>query len=349
MKNKLLLFTVLLFAFTFVQAQYSVLLVDDDANGIDESEFIETALTNSGFSFNVLNIDTNASPDFNTLNQYDMVIWTTANDGANLNLWDTSATVQFNAALRQFIDSNGVFWLDGLDYMYDMYGSAPDVFTAGDFVYDVMGISSYFAQAHADDSLGNYVGLQSAARSASNTITTADSIKWKWNEVWYADAFELTSDAVSLFEMGPASYDFAGKSCGLYRGNVISTSLRIGSLGDGSVLVQANIDLLVKEMIEAAELGTFSRIIESINTVETVADVSLYPNPSSDIVTLKFNAAYNASITIFDITGKVLLNDVIKDNSTSYKFDVSELNSGMYFYQMTINNSTISNKFSVVK
>jgi hypothetical protein len=31
----------------------------------------------------------------------------------------------------------------GKDFLYDRYGTAPDTFAVGDFVYDKLGISSY--------------------------------------------------------------------------------------------------------------------------------------------------------------------------------------------------------------
>ena len=116
MKKNLLLLAAFMFAFTFANAQYKVLLVDDDVNSYDEWEYVATALTNSGYVFDTINIDTNESPNYDTLSYYDMVIWHTANDGMNLNLWDTTATVQFNSEIRGVcFDSRGnIFFSSGL-------------------------------------------------------------------------------------------------------------------------------------------------------------------------------------------------------------------------------------------
>ncbi len=242
---------------------FKILVVDDDANGSDESGKIVTALSNSGHPYSSFNIST-SFPVFDTLIKYDMVIWTTANDGVNLYLWDVSDTaanglgaVKFNAPLMQYLDSNGIVWVDGLDYMYDVYGSAPDTFAMGDFVYDAMGISVYAAQSHVDEP----AGLSMAIKSATNTITNLDTIEWKWSTLWNGDAFDITSDAVSLYEMGPSTYAFAGKTNALYRGNVISSSLRIASFGDaGGNYIQADVDTLINDMINAAIAGTFAPI-----------------------------------------------------------------------------------------
>ncbi len=353
MKKNLLLVAAIMFASFFANAQYTVLLVNDalGASGSEEYLNIATAITNSGYEYETLNIDTNEGPSFDVLSAYDMVIWTTANNGVALNLWDTTAYVQYNEAIRDYIDSDGVLWVDGLDYMYDIYGSASDTFEEGDFVYDVMGISIYSAQSHADDSLGSYDGLEIAYPTANATFLTMESIQWKWSSVWYADAFEKTDDANALFEMGPEGYDFAGRLSGLYKENVISTSLRIGSLGNGSELVQASIDQLVLEMIDAAVDGVFDpEVTIGINTPAfSENDINAYPNPASDNITITFPSSNDGSLSIYDMTGKVIFTTNIEANTTSYNMNLSEFKTGIYFYELTIDNTTVSRKLSVIK
>ena len=349
MRKKLLSIATFMFATVIANAQFNVLLVNDalGSSGSEEYLNIATAFTNSGYAFEVVNIDTTAAPGFDVLGGYDMVIWTTANNGVNLKLWDTTEYVQYNPGLREYIESGGIIWVDGLDYMYDIYGSAPYSFVEGDFIYDVLGISAYTAQSHADDSLGGFDGLEVAYPTANNTIVTMETIKWKWSSVWYADAFDITDVANGLFEMGPAEYDFAGRICGLNKENVISTSMRIADLGDGSELVQADIDQLVMEMVDAAADGYFDPAV-GINTVSK-EDVSLYPNPASDNVTITFPASSDASLRIIDITGKVIFNTIIEANTTSYRMNISDYKTGIYFYELTINNTTVSHKMSVIR
>jgi hypothetical protein len=353
MKKNLLLIA-LMAIIGMANAQYKVLLVDDDLNGSDESFRIDTALAHSGYSYSFINIDTNAAPSYDDLKGYDMVIWTTANDGLNLNLWDTAAqnggTVKFNDALMQYLDSGKVVWLDGLDFIYDLYGKAPDTFHAGDFVYDVMGISAYTAQSHSDDSLGSYTGCPLAQRSASNNVTTIDTLKWKWSTVWYADAFELTSTAVSLYEMGPAGYDFAGRTMALYNGNLIVSTLRIGSLGDANGNYdQSMINDLVKQMVQAAENGTFAKLPGGIAGNIRKTDIRVYPNPATNQVSFSLPAAKNVEIRIFDITGKMVAQVKPAAGTSVVTVDISNLNAGMYFYNAVIDNKTATGKFSVLK
>ena len=332
---------------------YNVLLVDDNAKSSTESATIATALTNAGYANSTFMIDS-VAPTFDDLKAYDMVIWYTANDGVDLYLWDLSDSThtQFNPALMEYIDSAGVVWLDGLDFLYDIYGSAPKDFAAGDFVYDVMGIEKYVGQSHADDSLGTYVGCPMMLKDANNTFNTLDTIQWKWSSVWYADALDITSEATALYEMGPADYDFAGKVSALYRYNVITSSIRIASIGNGSALDQADLDLLIGSMVAAAENGDFPAPppVGVNNYIEVKSSVNIYPNPATDNVTISFTAINKlANINVYDITGKQLLNKTVDANVGSYKMNLSSLNRGIYFVQVTIGNTTTTKKLSLVK
>ena len=334
--------------------QFKVLVVDDDANGSDESPNIDTALVHAGYTYSHINIDTNAAPTYNDLKDYDMVIWTTANDGVNLNLWDISYTagngpgaVKFNAALTQYLDSGKVVWIDGLDFIYDIYGSAPDDFNPGDFVYDVMGLDNYVAQSKADDSV--YVGLPMLLKTASNTIINQDTIQFKYSTLWYADAFDITSNAVALYKMGPADYDFAGKISALYIENLIVSTIRVGLLGYGNnAIVQAPIDQVVGDMVAAAENGTFVKT-SGINNSKAELNVRVYPNPTQGNITFTLPVAQNVTLSVFDITGKVIINKNVASSNGSYVLNLNEVQSGMYFYQVTVNNSTTTGKFSVVR
>jgi len=353
MKRSLLFLFALAMTFGIANAQYSVLLVDDDANGSDESAVIDTALAHSGYSYSVLNIDTNAAPSYDDLKAYDMVIWTTANDGVSLNLWDVTDTagngpgsIKFNEGLMQYVDSGNVLWIDGLDFIYDIYGGAPDDFNAGDFVYDVMGLDNYVAQSKADDSV--YVGLPMMLKASTNTIISLDTIQWQYSSLWYADAYDIVPGAVSLYNMGPADYDFAGKSSFLYFQNVITSTVRLGKIGDGSSFQQDNLDIIIGGMVAAAENGTFVKT-SGLQDVTTNLNVNVYPNPTKGNITFTLPVAQNVSLKVFDITGKVIINKTIASSNGSYILNLNGVQSGMYFYQVTVNNASKTGKFSVVK
>lgn len=70
-------------------------------------------------------------------------------------------------------------------------------------------------------------------------------------------------------------------------------------------------------------------------------DFLLYPNPTSDILYFYGNDAQGFSIKLFDISGKVILEKIIENNSN---IDIQHLQDGVYFYQIFTDNQTKTGK-----
>ncbi len=340
---KILLLTFALFLTTFgLQAQFSVLMVDDDNNTTRESATIDTALAHkAGITYSTLLLDTLA-PTYDQIKDYDMIIWTTANDGVDLKLWDTDDTttagipiLKFNDALMQYVDSGKVLWIDGLDFMYDIYGGAPDTFAAGDFVYDVMGIQGYLAQSKVGDVV--YTGVPKLLKDPSNNITSLDSIRWKFSTLWYCDGFALAPTAHSLYVMGPSNYDYYGMTSFLYNYNVISSTARIGTIGNGSALVQSDIDLLISDMIDAAQNGTFAPKVNALEITQNPKNYSLFPNPTNGALTISGNNGKdNTQISIYDLGSKLIFQQNMSHHQ--HTIDVRPFTRGMYILELKYDN-----------
>jgi hypothetical protein len=78
---------------------------------------------------------------------------------------------------------------------------------------------------------------------------------------------------------------------------------------------------------------------------EIATTVSVYPNPSSEVVTIESNMT-EGSIQIMDLTGKVIANEMINGVSTS--FNTSALTNGMYTVILT-NGSTVETRKFIVQ
>lgn len=75
-------------------------------------------------------------------------------------------------------------------------------------------------------------------------------------------------------------------------------------------------------------------------------NVSVYPNPSKDIVYIKNDSYNNLNIDILDITGALIKSVRIKSGQN--RIDVSDLQSGIYLLKY-LNKSQIHTKKLVVK
>ena len=65
-----------------------------------------------------------------------------------------------------------------------------------------------------------------------------------------------------------------------------------------------------------------------INT-EKQSAFSIFPNPASDVVTIKNNFGKPTHATLYDLTGRVLQNITIENNNTS--INVQNYPNGIYF------------------
>jgi hypothetical protein len=191
---------------TAIQAQLNVLLVNDNGYDLTRIEVLKTSLTNLGYTYTYYNCPgEGSSPPFALMEAHSLIIWYTGNDGADLYFWNGNETVNQN--IKDYIDGGGMFWLQGLDFLYDVYGGAPDTFVEGDFVYDYLGIEEYAGQSHSDDGVFSD-GLPQLDVVPGNGIFTFTPIEWTFTTLWYADAIFPAPGADSVYRMGPTGYDF---------------------------------------------------------------------------------------------------------------------------------------------
>ncbi|MCE1166410.1 MAG: T9SS type A sorting domain-containing protein [Bacteroidetes bacterium] len=86
------------------------------------------------------------------------------------------------------------------------------------------------------------------------------------------------------------------------------------------------------------------------NTQISVSDYRLsqnYPNPFNPVTTIKFDIKKNANVTIkvFDVRGREVstpLNGYYTAGEYELRFDGGKLTSGVYFYQLAINNERLA-------
>ena len=92
-----------------------------------------------------------------------------------------------------------------------------------------------------------------------------------------------------------------------------------------------------------------------INVVDNIKDVALYqntPNPFNGRTTISYSLPANiknASIAIFDLTGKMVLNfDNIINGKSQVVIDGNKLSSGIYLYSLILNGVEIETKRMIV-
>ena len=191
---------------TQTYADLSVLLVNDNSANTDRIENIKTAISNSGFTYTLYDaVVEGTAPSQALMDGFDLVIWYAGNDYADLFFWNGNETD--NETIKNYIDGGGMLWVQGLDFLHDRYPDVPTDFVAGDFVYDYMGISQYFAQSHNDDGFFSD-GVIQLDVVADNGIFTINPLTWAYETMWYVDALLPTDNGSGSYTMGPDGYDF---------------------------------------------------------------------------------------------------------------------------------------------
>ena len=208
-----LLFVLFLMGFlTLGQAQPAILLVDDTPDGLGHVTDLQQAIDSAGYSYTVFNaVDSSRSPSDLEMAPYDLVIWQTGS--AQNALWLWNGLDEDNGSLKAYLNGGGKLWLIGTDLLFDRYGSAPDSFAGGDFVYDYLGVSSYDLQTFVDD---GELGIPYAYPDTAQPITGLDTLTWIFATLWYVDGVTPRPEAVPIMRMGDASYAFADSICGLW-------------------------------------------------------------------------------------------------------------------------------------
>jgi cephalosporin-C deacetylase len=86
----------------------------------------------------------------------------------------------------------------------------------------------------------------------------------------------------------------------------------------------------------------YSKIVSSIADNKN-NDILIYPNPASDILTIKMNNTDNSTIKIYDILGKIVLFDYTKTNET--QLNISTLAKGHYCIEIKNGQLITTKKF----
>ena len=85
-----------------------------------------------------------------------------------------------------------------------------------------------------------------------------------------------------------------------------------------------------------------------INNITKTNEFAVYPNPAENYIQLDFtgNTLSNASVTLYDLSGKMVFTKAIHDSSE--RLNLSEFNSGFYLLQIQ-NNAQIYTQSLIIK
>ncbi len=110
----------------------------------------------------------------------------------------------------------------------------------------------------------------------------------------------------------------------------------------------------VKSAANVASIGeavsTYIPSFVSDNVNERI-NVTVFPNPSSDLVVIQVNhlTKENIYIDLYDVKGQLVQNTILFQGSTIAYFDTKTLYSGEYFIKMSNGTEVLNKRITIVK
>lgn len=104
--------------------------------------------------------------------------------------------------------------------------------------------------------------------------------------------------------------------------------------------------------------GTTSNFVNSTNMVNTCTltvenitknlNISVNPNPATDFITINTNNALHLkNAIIYDVTGKIVKTLNVSQNDSNIRYNLKQLNSGLYFIKILTEEGSITKKLLI--
>jgi hypothetical protein len=97
-----------------------------------------------------------------------------------------------------------------------------------------------------------------------------------------------------------------------------------------------------------AYVNVVSNTMTGTKTITAKNEISIYPNPATTAITINNLPLTNNDLLITDILGSEVYHHAII-NQQSTIINISNLNNGVYFYQIKNDKETLNGKFVVEK
>ncbi len=343
----------------FVKQNAAVLVVFDD-NYSTHNDDIRASLAKLNLEYTDFDCgkddDGNITqiPTFDDMKDFQVVFWFTGNDGKGLAFWNGNDST--NSAIIEYLDHGGRFWVVGIDFLYDRYGSAPDTFQTGDFVYDYLGISSYDAQSKKDDDGSGVPLVYLDKESAPTGISGQDTLTWKYSTLWYVDAITPVEGAKVVYRMGPADYALAGMptfiSYDLTNSITLTTTFNARQFDESDDKVM--LDRFLFDVLNWMQHQTLTDVAENQPQIPQSFTINQnFPNPfnPSTSVPISLPKAGKVKLAVFNVLGQKVLSREYRLNAGMHvlKIHIPQMASGVYYYQVTFDHKTMTRKMMLLK
>ena len=94
-------------------------------------------------------------------------------------------------------------------------------------------------------------------------------------------------------------------------------------------------------MIKYSQLENLITSSKDVNDFSGSASYTVYPNPSKEVVNIRFTEAQKGNLTLFDVQGEQILKQAQTTSADTWQLRLSNIHTGIYFLQIKLENGEI--------
>jgi hypothetical protein len=310
----------------FVVSGVENLIVNGSGSGSGISSYsyesnYKTALTNAGCQ------TFGAIPGYNLEQAYSLGVL----DGVKnifFNIGGTTPVLNLAQTnlLQSFINDGGNLFIAGQDIGRDIFASGG----TSSSITQKLFFQNYISASYLNDGTSANISISPANDSIFSGMETA-SLSDVYSGQFDPDEVKKFGTSVEIF------YYPNGKAAGLrnYKGSSRIIYLAFGLEQVSSLAVRNDIIDRSYRWFEGWEGSDIKQ--------NSSANLKVFPNPCSDILSVSYDEKTSAELTILSITGQIV--KTVQINSDS-KIDISDLNSGIYFVEIKTDKATYKEKIT---
>lgn len=226
------------------------------------------------------------------------------------------------------------------------YGSDPEILVQGTQATDFrrrgfmkFDLTGYSSVTSATFNVSGKMRSGDEVAPITVTIYSIDDATDSWSEGTITDNNDPTlssSNIITTFDaLGSDEYSLFSVDLTTYVNTVLASGHQIVSIGfKDAPKTSEQFIMSSKEGTEAApNITLVGASVLSVENVE-ISEFSMYPNPVQDSFEIKYSNSKINNVKIFSVNGSLVFNsDNVKSNS--FKVDVTSLESGVYFVEIT--------------
>jgi hypothetical protein len=196
--------------------------------------------------------------------------------------------------------------------------------------------AEYWVEVYKFDGTDYFYEAETEKKTISGTAASWSKLKWVdgLNLVDGKLNFAAGDDILLLAcHAGGTSEVRFGLAQSTYEGSVL------GYLGNGTAFQLTSPSAVMVRLTDDPTLN--------VNEINGMSNFSVYPNPASDVINVTLNKEVSATITVLDVTGKVVKTSTI--NGTTTSINTTGLSNGVYYVNITDGTSVSTEKVVIKK